>query len=172
MQREAIDLITKTIQEEDEIKQQAFIELKNNANNLEANIFSKFIRANRDYKNDNPDELAYVVCYNIMSLDDVSSIKNENDRDIIDRVEYYEYLGFKDILWIKDDEDDFIILKDDIYNYLFDNDPIYPSIHKKELSFQILKEEYNNIMNTARKNEHKKYNAISYTYLKAVKNKD
>lgn len=101
------------------------------------------------------------------------SAEDERTKKVIEQTEYYKYLGFlKDIVWVKDDEEDFIILKDDIYNYIFDNDPIYYNLYKNKLSFKILKEEYNNIMSNARKNEHKKYNKISYTYLKTIRDID
>ena len=173
MQRETIDLITRTIQEDDQIRQEAFLELKRNANALEYDIFNKFIKANRDYKNDNPDETAYVICYDLVDMEDDTSIKSKNDKYEVEKAEFYKYLGFKDILWLKGKSDDFsvVILKDDIYNYVFEDDPVYPSCYKDRVEFQILKEQFNNIMNEARKSEHKKYNAISYTYTKAIRDK-
>lgn len=70
MQREAIEFIAKQIQKEDNEKQRAFLRLKRNANKLEANVFGKFIKANKDYKNDDPEEISYVVYYDLINLDE------------------------------------------------------------------------------------------------------
>lgn len=173
MQKETIELITKTVQEDDEIRQKAFLELKENATALEYDIFNSFIKKNRDYKNDNPDEIAYVVSYDLVDIENENSTKDKDDKTKIEEIKFYKYLGFKDIIWLKGKEDGFstVILKDDIYNYIFEGDPVYPSHYEDRIEFQILKEEFNNIINEARKNEHKKYNAMSYTYTKAIRDK-
>lgn len=176
MHRQTIKLVVKKLEEkyekENEIKQEAFLKLKENANELEADVLLYLMKNSEDDKDglshDGITDLSYDTNYisNVTNDDfEISEEKNEE-------MKYFKKLGF-DVILIKNVLDNegpgFIILKDDILNYIFEGDPIYSRTYKRGYEFTVLKEDFEEIINDIKRDFSEKTNEVRYTFHKAIK---